>query len=356
MNSAIIENLFVERLTAPFVRSPMQTNRLHESDSELIRLKRGDGLLLAVTTDSIAEEISLGLYDDPYLIGWMAVMVNMSDLAAVGASPVGILVSEVLPPDYPHDSLRRLQQGIADACAACSTFVLGGDTNSGDDLLLTGCAIGTLESGNPITRVGAREGDILYATGMVGAGNGFALGQYLKMRQHSIPSYMFQPSARLVEGQTIAGIASSCMDTSDGVLATLDQLMRINHAGFELDRGYESLIHPDARLIAEEAGIPSWLLLAGHHGEFELLFTVPPAKEQLLKSMASEAGWRPLCLGRVIAEERINLHLYGRPTDLDTCTIRNLAASCANDIEQYIQELCSIDNQLKKGASYHVNA
>ena len=63
----------------------------------LFRLEVSESSILAITTDSIVEEIRLGLYDDPYLIGWMIVMVNLSDLAAVGADPLGILISEIFP-------------------------------------------------------------------------------------------------------------------------------------------------------------------------------------------------------------------------------------------------------------------
>ena len=78
---------------------------------------------LAVTTDSIVEEIEMGIYKDPYLIGWMTVMVNMSDLAAVAAAPVGILISEIIT-DFLDESFKtKLHEGINDACKECSTYV-----------------------------------------------------------------------------------------------------------------------------------------------------------------------------------------------------------------------------------------
>ncbi len=96
MNSTILENQTVERLARTFRRSPCQMNRWNESDAEIIRL--GDtGVTLAITTDSIVEEIASGLYEAPYVIGWMAAMVNFSDLAAVGAAPAGLLIAETLP-------------------------------------------------------------------------------------------------------------------------------------------------------------------------------------------------------------------------------------------------------------------
>ena len=63
----------------------------------------------------------------------MSVIVNMSDLAAVGASPIGIVISQILSKDFSDDFLLKLQNGINDACKKCGTFVLGGDTNFGDE-------------------------------------------------------------------------------------------------------------------------------------------------------------------------------------------------------------------------------
>ena len=90
MTAVVHENALVESLVRALPRSLDQANGLGESDAELLRLP-GTDLLLAITTDAIVEEIEAGLYRDPYLIGWMTVMSSASDLAAVGADPLGIL-------------------------------------------------------------------------------------------------------------------------------------------------------------------------------------------------------------------------------------------------------------------------
>jgi thiamine-monophosphate kinase len=354
MTMTIAEISLIERLTQQFRRSPLQLNRLQEADAEIIRLDPRASVCLAVTTDSIVEEIASGLYDDPYLIGWMTVMANMSDLAAVGAIPLGILISEVLPEGVPQKWLAELQRGIEKACEACGSFVLGGDTNTGGQLLLTGCALGTTSRERLLSRTGAHAGDRLYATGFLGMGNAFALEQFMNHQNGSKETVSYQPYARLREGQAIAGIASACMDTSDGALTTLDQLMRVNHVGFEIESDVESILHPQARLAAAGAGLPPWLMLAGQHGEFELIFTVAPENELRMLETADRSNWQPLRLGRVIRDQEIRLSLYGRETVLDTGKIRNLAAECGSEILQYIQELCHIDTTYKEGAIEHV--
>ena len=355
MTTTILENSRIEKLTRQFSRSPLQLNNLQGADAEIIRLDPRGTVCIAATTDSIVEEIASGLYHNPYLIGWMTVMANMSDLAAVGAIPLGILISEVIPSDIPPELLSELQRGIQKACEACGSFVLGGDTNSGSQLLLTGCAFGTTSRDRLLSRVGAQPGDQLYSTGNLGIGNAFALQHLQHPRIAPDDVVPYQPFARLREGQSIAGVASSCMDTSDGVIATLDQLMRINHVGIDFRTEIQSCLHPQARLAASSAGIPPWYLLAGQHGEFELLFTVSRENELELLDIANGSDWKPLRLGVVIAEEEIRIPLYGRQAVLDTGKIRNLAFECGSDVRRYIQELSLIDNKCKEGALNHVN-
>ena len=317
---SITETDFIERLTRGFSRSPLQINGLQASDAELVRLPGEHGQTIAITTDSIVEEIESGLYSDPRLIGWMTVMASLSDLAAVGAQPIGMVISEVFPETYSPDAIDALQSGIRDALSACGTFLLGGDTNSGETLLLTGCALGIID-GTPITRIGAQPGDLLYSSGFPGIGNAFALTVFAG----TPGSVSYMPCARLTEGVIIRRFASSCMDTSDGVISTLDQMMRINGTGYCIDKPVESMLEQTSYRIARESGIPPWLLLAGQHGEFELLFTIPPKNEEHFLHAAKSVGWHPIPIGGVIAEPTIAISIDGRPTQIDTAYLRNLA-------------------------------
>ncbi len=352
MMNEIIENRFVNNLTRHFRRSPLQRNEVHDSDAEIVRISANSDDCLAITTDTVAEEIAAGLYTDPYLIGWMTVMVNLSDLAAVAARPLGIVISQVLPANFPEASLDRLQKGIQDACEASNTFVLGGDTNFADQMMLTGCAIGQVNVGRLLSRRGCRPGDILYATNLIGAGNAFVLSKFVSSLSRK---FAFQPVARLAEAQCLCNCATACMDTSDGVLATLDQLMRLNEVGFQLDTTWENALLFEAASVADLAGIPRWLLLAGHHGEFELLFTIPKEREEELHTAREKSGWNPLRLGEVIEEPSILLPLYGTVVSIDTASIRNVAGQTNLDIDSHIRQLMNIDHTIQQGAMNHVS-
>jgi thiamine-monophosphate kinase len=349
MLTPALEDQFVVKLAAGFARSPLQVNSLGRSDAELIRLPGGG--CLAVTTDAISEEVTAGLYDDPWLAGWMVVTANLSDLAAVGAEPVGCLVAEILPSTATDEFVTRLQQGIGDAAAAAGTFILGGDTGSGANLHLAGTAVGFCPQGEMLTRSGIRPGDLLYTTGLLGAGNGFVCGKFLGNGPAEL-SPLYKPVPRLKEGRALHGFASACMDTSDGVMSTLDQLARINGVGFEIDPGWIYSLRREAVSVVRGAGIPAWLLLAGDHGEYELLFTVPSEKERDMLLHASKNGWEPLRLGKALEENVIRMPLDGRFVRIETTRIRNSAFRISGGVRGYIEKLLAIDREMKEGGVY----
>ena len=340
MLNAIAENSLIDRLVRGLPRSPFQLNRVHQADAEILLLPGTSGMRLAVTTDTLAEEIRMGLYTEPGLIGWMTVMASMSDLAAVGASPLGILIAETIPQTCPESFLRGVQEGIGDACRACATAVLGGDTNVGEPMSLTGCAVGMLDRGEALTRVGCAPGEVLYVSGRLGSGNAYAFAT-LTGRNGRRPSY--RPKARLAEGQMLGGFASACMDTSDGVLATLDQLMRLNGVGFVLEQErWQAALDPASRCLLQDCDLPEWFLLAGPHGEFELLFTLPPGREGAFLAEANGHGWHPLRLGRTIAVPEIRLAVGDSERRLDTGGIRNLASPTPGAMASYLTALREI--------------
>lgn len=343
MNGPILENEFIVQLTHCFARSPNQINGLQQSDAELIRMPPPAPFDLAITTDSIAEEIQAGLYADPYLMGWMAIMVNMSDLAAVGARPLGIVVSETLDHRCTPEFLALVQRGIADACIACGTFVLGGDTNVGRALVLGGCALGQVERGKALMRTGCRPNDLLYATGKLGAGNAFALSVIQPQLDLHV-AYLPQP--RLDHGMALRGIASACMDTSDGSLATIDQIARLNNVGVQFEECWEDVLAPSVREIAARARVPQWLFLAGIHGEFELIFTVPPEHEPALLQVNEENGWEMTRIGRILSDPNVRLTIDGRMRSIDTAAVRNAAHVFGHDPHGYLKALIEIHDRI----------
>jgi len=341
--NSITENKLIENITKNYNRSPIQINNLQESDSELLNINILENDQLAITTDSIVEEIEMGIYKDPYLIGWMTVMVNMSDLAAVSATPVGVLVSEILPENLDESFRTKLHEGINDACKECGTYVIGGDTNFGKQLIISATAIGITKNRMFNTRIGCKPGDVLYTTGKLGIGNAYALTQLAE----SECQIEYKPVAKLKAGIAIWGIASCCIDTSDGAIAAFDQLMRLNNVGIKMDPDWAAKLDTNSKSIIYEFGLPKWLLLAGQHGEFELIFSVPSEKESILKKISSQLSLHFLRIGEIQNKKGFFLNINDHQVELPTEKIRNIASQKNFNLNTYLKPLLEIDNSLQ---------
>ena len=340
--NSILENKAINKLIESFERSPLQLNKPHESDAEIIQLN--DNTKIAITTDSISEEISTGLYDDPYMIGWMIITVNMSDLAAVGATSIGILISEIIPKDYEPEKIKELQRGISDACKEYNTFVLGGDTNEGEKLVLTGSAIGIIKQEKTISRIGCKPGDILFSSGKLGSGNAYAISKLVSQTHLHIN---YKPFAQIKNCSVISKYASCCMDTSDGFISTVDQLIRLNNVGFEIGSDWLNAIGNNALEYVKNLNIPSWFLLAGQHGEFELIFTIPKDSKAAFLKESLQSGFEPIELGKVIPEKEVKINIYGNLIPINTTMIRNLPIEANGDVNHYLKALLEYDYHLK---------
>ena len=337
----ILENDFINSIVGKFNRAPSQINKLHESDAEIIKLPGSDNYL-AITTDSIAEEIQSKLYDDPYLIGWMIITVNLSDLAAVCAEPMGLLLSEIIPPDTSSKFLNSLNEGINDACNYYNTFILGGDTNQGSNLILTATAVGKIRGEKVIMRKTCKPGDLLFISGKAGRGNAFALSRFV---DKSVINY--KPVARLKESQILKEFATCCMDTSDGLISTIDQISRLNNVGVEFIENWKNISDEDSKKLAEKLNFPLWLLLAGQHGEFELVFTIPENLADEFVKEANKQEWNPYKIGKITKQNSIKIKLYDKIIELDAAKIRNLFFAVNGDVKKYINELLKIDSIIK---------
>lgn len=259
-----------------FPRDPRQTHRVHESDSEIIRIS--SKLYLALTVDSVSEEIAFKLYRDPYTMGWVTAMASLSDLAAVGAKPEGFLFSAQIGRELDEAGKKRMAEGLRAALKTSRTHLLGGDTGAAVSSVLSGVALGTTTT-PPTSRIGMKPGDLICITGKSGIGP--ALG-FRHLLGGEMPEECFRPRARVAEGLKLRGFASASMDTSDGIAATLHSLLTLNNVGMEIQADAR---HLDSRAVAycQAQGIPALTLWFGEHGDFELIFSVPQKKLASLK-------------------------------------------------------------------------
>ena len=295
---------------------------------------------LHISPRQCAEEITLGFYRNPFTMGWMAVMASLSDLAAVGSDPFGLVVSVALEPDRPQAFASRVAAGMEAACRRLGVHILGGDTNTAPALTLTATALGIVPVSGAMMRTGCEPGDILFASGGLGSGNALILSRLADLPIEFHSEFDYRPVAQVGFGRVLGSFASACMDTSDGLLATLDQLMRLNGRGFHLETAWGDLLDPVARRICAVTETHPWLMAAGPHGEFQLLFTVPPRQVPDFQVAMRERGLTPVRLGRVKERPSITARAdSGKRIELDTGAVRNLFARSDGEFHDYLARL-----------------
>jgi len=331
----ILENRMLARWGQLLPRAPGQVGALHEADAELVEL--GNGRLLALKVDAVVEEVSVGLYRSPRTVGRIAAASTLSDLAAVGADVLGVLVCATLPRADREAVQTGVAEGLRETLDPAGVFVLGGDTNEGERLSVAVVAAGLVPRDGVLTRVGARPGDRVFVSGLLGAGG--ALGASVLLGKGNMREDAFRPVTRLREGVLLRGLATCCMDTSDGFVATIDQLARINEVGFRIDARAADLLHPAAEQVRAATGMPAFPFLASYHGEFELVFTVPPARVRLLEERVRTLGWSPISVGVVESTPGVR---FG-DIDVDTAQLRNSLETSGGDVAAYVQALLEVN-------------
>jgi thiamine-monophosphate kinase len=293
-------------------RSPRQVNGVFEADAELLDL--GAAGLLAMTIDTLNGGAELATAPTPYDRGWLTVTVSVSDLAAVAADPIAVLVSCCLRRDvWTGEDAREFGRGASDAADRYGCHVVGGDTNWASEESFTSCAIGTVQPGRTLSRVGARPGDALYVTGPIGAGNAAGFSSFIPSSSGlggsgldgsglggSGAGARWRPRARVAAADALRRYARACIDTSDGLLSAAVSLAEVNGLGLEVVLRDE-VYAPAASAIADAWHLPRWFSAAAEWGEFELLYAVDPADAEPCARALSGRGLDVIRVGEVTA-------------------------------------------------------
>ena len=290
-------------------------------DAGLIAPPAGRDLVL--TKDAMVEGVHFLAAEAPARLAARLLRVNLSDLAAMGAVPLGYLLALALPPDLPADWLAEFSRGLGRDQAEFAITLIGGDTvATPGPLTLSLTAVGHVARGRALTRRGARAGDEIYVSGTVGDGLiGLAsLRDELPplpdaARRSAVKRYR-TPLPRLALGQRLIGLATAAIDLSDGLIADAGHIAAASGGGAEIAAGAVPLSAAGRALVARDA---AWLgrLLAGGD-DYELIFTAAPARAAALRSVAAELDLALTRIGRVTAGPGLKITAAdGTPLALD---------------------------------------
>ena len=256
-----------------------------------------------------------GLLTD-YDLGYYLVAANLSDVAAMGAKPIGLLTVVRYPPDMTDRQFAAVLEGIRDACTRFGTLAVGGDIGGAERLILAATALGVCARGGSLRRHGARPGDVLCVTGPTGIAG--AAMQYFRSEQRSKSIDMTfgdvlldawkRPVARVREGVRLGefGSVTSCQDTSDGLKATITSIATASGSGFVVEES-PLPVAPAVVAVASALGLDLTSLIMGDSVDFQLVFTVPEHELDRLHLAFDANGLGFFAIGRATNDQAVML-------------------------------------------------
>ena len=192
------------------------------------------GRELVTVVDALVAGVHFPVDIDAADLGYRAVAVNLSDIAAMGARPRWMTLSLTMPGADPN-WLQAFAAGLYEAAAEHDVALVGGDTTGGNEIVVSIQVTGDVEAGKAVLRSGAAVGDTIYVTGTLGDG---AAGLEMIRADRSVAPLcqaFLRPSARVDYGRRLAGAASAAIDISDGLLDDLGKLLAASRAGGRVD-------------------------------------------------------------------------------------------------------------------------
>lgn len=296
----------VQRVAKDLVTSPGKVLKGIGDDTAVLRMDREK--LLLMTTDMLVEGVHFSFdFARPKEVGKKALVVNISDIAAMGGLPTHATVAIGIPPGFSFKKIEAIYAGLREACTTYRVNIVGGDTvKSPDHLVINVSLIGEVEPFRVIYRSGARPGDLIAVTGPLG---GAAAG--LHALQHPDPDFPrntfkvlrtrhLLPVPRVREGRLLSGSGgvSAMNDISDGLASEVNEICQASGTGCLL-RSEDIPVDSSARELAEFCGLDplDWALYGGE--DYELVFTVKPDRVEAVKALMAEKGYALYICGEI---------------------------------------------------------
>ena len=262
-------------------------------DATILEVPGGEQLV--TSTDTLVEGVHFDKGAAPQDIGYKALAVNLSDLAAMGATPRWFLLA-LTHPELDSTWVQAFASGLAEAARTGPIKLSGGDTTRGP-LSITITVMGTVLRGEALLRSGACAGEIIGISGNTGLA-GWALKERSQGRDPgtSASNSLDRPLARVELGRELVGLASSCIDISDGLVADLGHIAAASDVGMQI-------ILRDLPVAPELVAVDEaerWNLQLGAGDDYELCFTASPENWNLIKEKAKAIDVPVSRIGNVV--------------------------------------------------------
>ncbi len=299
-----------------FTKPNAHTDLSIGDDAALFQVQAGHQL--AVSTDMMVA--GTHFYPDvaPQTLGWKSLAVNLSDMAAMGAQAKWATLAIALPEIQP-DWLEHFSKGLFDCADAFGVDIIGGDTTKGP-LSISITIMGETPADQALSRNGAHVNDDLWVSGQLGNA---ALGlQHLQGKQSLAQPFCDQalaalhtPQPRCALGLALRGIATSCIDLSDGLLADLGHILKASNVGAQLSLN-QCPVNP---AVADQLSNPhlQTAVLAGGE-DYELCFTAPSRQRHAIAQLSQQLALAITRIGSIQSDQTLTVLYDDKPVKLDT--------------------------------------
>jgi len=277
-------------------------------DAAVLRPPSGEELVM--TVDAVVEDVHFDRRFRAEDVGWKALAVNLSDLAAMGARPLWALCALATPRRESPARIAAVGRGLAACAQAFGVALAGGNVTRARELALTVTVVGAARRGEALQRAGARPGDALLVSGTLGDA---ALGRRPGASRELVARQR-RPVPRLALGRALLGIAHAAIDVSDGLLQDLGHLCEASRVGAAV-RVDALPLSPAYRRSSQRLapGRAYDAALAGGE-DYELLVAVPPRRERRARDVARKVGIPLTAIGVVTRGGGLKvMDAHGRP-------------------------------------------
>ncbi|MDF2154957.1 thiamine-phosphate kinase [Vibrio sp. CAU 1672] len=273
---------------------------------------------IAISTDTLVAGTHFLADANPAWVAHKALASNISDLAAMGATPAWVSFALTMP-----QADEAWLAPFCDAFFALADYyglqLIGGDTTKGP-LSLTLTVQGFVPEGKALTRCGAKVGDWLYVTGTLGdakAGLDVILDDSLRQRigAEALEKAHYLSTPRVLAGQALVGLASAAIDISDGLIADVKHILQRSQVGVSIDVSTLPISTELVQFLDDKRTAQQYALSSGE--EYELCFTVPEQNRGSLDSALAHAGCKFTCIGQIRPQGTFELHDNGQLLDWD---------------------------------------
>lgn len=259
---------------------------------------------LVICTDTLVSGRHFPVDTAAHAVGWKAVAVNLSDIAAMAAKPHSILLALSMP-TVDHDWLQGFSDGLYACCERYGVQLIGGDTTQNPHLSLTVTAMGWIEQGQAVVRSGAQVDDLIVVSGSIGDA-AFAL----QHPGHALQQRLDYPTPRCELGLQLQGLASAMIDISDGLVQDLGHILTASQVGAEVELNHLPL---DIQLHGLAENLRWQYALAGGD-DYELCFTI--SSENYQKLLALQPQVNLSVIGRIQSQSGLRFTLNGNAQPL----------------------------------------